>query len=241
MGPIWGRQDPGGPHVGLMNLDIWDNLRMRLHPQLMMRITKIIIYRCYTLVLMNLPTCIHLKFIMPTSMLHSSHCLVGCCITLRLHVSRFSFSRSSSDKLVHEAWNFGFSWKRVGIITTTEDLWRSTAEATKHLLQKQGKVVLFRSIEPIHEESEVCMSNRMTFFVFIYSGISFIFVDIREFQVKYILYMNCHSQINMTFMTEWRLLQGLRLLLNYVLWLKNIIRGCVLCARTRACVCVCND
>ena len=25
MGPIWGRQDPGGPHVGPMNLAIWDN------------------------------------------------------------------------------------------------------------------------------------------------------------------------------------------------------------------------
>ena len=24
MGPIWGRQDPGGPHVGHMNLAIWD-------------------------------------------------------------------------------------------------------------------------------------------------------------------------------------------------------------------------
>ena len=23
MGPIWGRQDPGGPHVGTMNLAIW--------------------------------------------------------------------------------------------------------------------------------------------------------------------------------------------------------------------------
>ena len=23
MGPIWGRQDPGGPHVGLVNLAIW--------------------------------------------------------------------------------------------------------------------------------------------------------------------------------------------------------------------------
>ena len=23
MGPIWGRQDPGGPHVGPMNFDIW--------------------------------------------------------------------------------------------------------------------------------------------------------------------------------------------------------------------------
>ena len=26
MGPTWGWQDPGGPHVGHMNLVIWDNL-----------------------------------------------------------------------------------------------------------------------------------------------------------------------------------------------------------------------
>ena len=26
MGPIWGRQDPGGTHVGPMNLAIWDQL-----------------------------------------------------------------------------------------------------------------------------------------------------------------------------------------------------------------------
>ena len=26
MGPIWGRQDPGGPHVGPMNFAIWDLL-----------------------------------------------------------------------------------------------------------------------------------------------------------------------------------------------------------------------
>ena len=25
MGPIWGRQDPGGPHVGPMNFAIWEN------------------------------------------------------------------------------------------------------------------------------------------------------------------------------------------------------------------------
>ena len=24
VGPTWGRQDPGGPHVGPMNLAIWD-------------------------------------------------------------------------------------------------------------------------------------------------------------------------------------------------------------------------
>ena len=27
MGPIWGRQDPGGPHVGPMNFAIWDNFK----------------------------------------------------------------------------------------------------------------------------------------------------------------------------------------------------------------------
>ena len=26
MGPIWGRQDPGGPHVGPMNFAIWDSI-----------------------------------------------------------------------------------------------------------------------------------------------------------------------------------------------------------------------
>ena len=26
MGPIWSRQDPGGPHVGPMNFAIWDGL-----------------------------------------------------------------------------------------------------------------------------------------------------------------------------------------------------------------------
>ena len=27
MGPIWGRQNPGGPHVGPMNFAIWDRYR----------------------------------------------------------------------------------------------------------------------------------------------------------------------------------------------------------------------
>ena len=26
MGPIWGWQDPGGPHVGPMNFAIWDSI-----------------------------------------------------------------------------------------------------------------------------------------------------------------------------------------------------------------------
>ena len=28
MGPTWGRQDPGGPHVGTMNVAIWELLKM---------------------------------------------------------------------------------------------------------------------------------------------------------------------------------------------------------------------
>ena len=27
MGPIWGRQDPGGPHVGPKNFAIWEEIR----------------------------------------------------------------------------------------------------------------------------------------------------------------------------------------------------------------------
>ena len=30
MGPIWGRQDPGGPHVGTMNYAIWDRIAFRV-------------------------------------------------------------------------------------------------------------------------------------------------------------------------------------------------------------------
>ena len=29
MGPIWGRQDPGGPHVGPMNFAIWEVIACR--------------------------------------------------------------------------------------------------------------------------------------------------------------------------------------------------------------------
>ena len=28
MGPIWGRQDPGGPHVGPMNFAIWELIQV---------------------------------------------------------------------------------------------------------------------------------------------------------------------------------------------------------------------
>ena len=31
MGPIWGRQDPGGPHVGPMKLVIWEVISCRFH------------------------------------------------------------------------------------------------------------------------------------------------------------------------------------------------------------------
>ena len=32
MGPIWGRQDPGGPHVGPMNFAIWDIMQWTSQP-----------------------------------------------------------------------------------------------------------------------------------------------------------------------------------------------------------------
>ena len=32
MGPIWGRQDPGGPHVGTMNFAIWVILSYLMKP-----------------------------------------------------------------------------------------------------------------------------------------------------------------------------------------------------------------
>ena len=38
MGPIWGRQDPGGPHVGPMNCVIWGSV-LRKHSQLLSKIT----------------------------------------------------------------------------------------------------------------------------------------------------------------------------------------------------------
>ena len=32
IGPIWGRQDPGGPHVGPMNFAIWDQYGKHRNP-----------------------------------------------------------------------------------------------------------------------------------------------------------------------------------------------------------------
>ena len=34
IGPIWGRQDPGGPHVGPINFVIWDSFDNRLKMEL---------------------------------------------------------------------------------------------------------------------------------------------------------------------------------------------------------------
>ena len=36
MGPIWGRQDPGGPHVDTMNLAIWVVLTSAGDPNLLL-------------------------------------------------------------------------------------------------------------------------------------------------------------------------------------------------------------
>ena len=32
MGPTWGQQDPGGPHVGPMILSIWEGKAIKLDP-----------------------------------------------------------------------------------------------------------------------------------------------------------------------------------------------------------------
>ena len=57
MGPIWGRQDPDGPHVGPLNFAIWGTIYVALaitHPTTFVRISlrydisvNIIAYPCY--------------------------------------------------------------------------------------------------------------------------------------------------------------------------------------------------
>ena len=42
-----------------------------------------------------------------------------------------------------------FSWDRVGLITSTEALYSQAALPTKELLERQGKHVIFRAIDPI--------------------------------------------------------------------------------------------
>ena len=32
MGPIWGRQDPGGPYGGSMSFAIWEVMGKQVHP-----------------------------------------------------------------------------------------------------------------------------------------------------------------------------------------------------------------
>ena len=41
MGPIWGRRDPDGPHVGPMNFAIWDGFRWIIQKPLIRSITRI--------------------------------------------------------------------------------------------------------------------------------------------------------------------------------------------------------
>ena len=53
MGPIWGRQDPGGPHVGPMKLAIWHDLHIpcQLTKYCAMKIfVYIFVYTCKELV-----------------------------------------------------------------------------------------------------------------------------------------------------------------------------------------------
>ena len=49
MGPIWGRQDPGGPHVGPMNFAIWDSLYMTMVYIVSSKFDPFSISHCYAL------------------------------------------------------------------------------------------------------------------------------------------------------------------------------------------------
>ena len=44
MGPIWGREDPGGPHVGPMNFVIWVHLTHVTEPSVICHLKDISIY-----------------------------------------------------------------------------------------------------------------------------------------------------------------------------------------------------
>ena len=46
MGPIWGRQDPGGPHVGPMNLAIWETMNIMLPTVKMIKVTLELAFGC---------------------------------------------------------------------------------------------------------------------------------------------------------------------------------------------------
>ena len=47
MVPIWGWQDPGGPHVGPMNFAILDNMLLWTTCEKAMKISTLVIYSCY--------------------------------------------------------------------------------------------------------------------------------------------------------------------------------------------------
>ena len=50
-------------------------------------------------------------------------------------------------------------WKHVGIITSSQYIWSSTAVLAKDELESRGINVIFRSVEPIHEGEEVSIHN----------------------------------------------------------------------------------
>ena len=54
-------------------------------------------------------------------------------------------------------WKSCFRWKLLGIITSTQPLWRDTAVRTKDILERRGVKVIFRSIEPIFDGTKVSM------------------------------------------------------------------------------------
>ena len=144
-----------------------------------------------------------------------SHCVsLWCFIALQLHVSRHCLAYSFWDYFFHNTYNFGCRWTRVAIITSTEEIWRSTAETTQHLLQNQGKVVLFRSIEPIHYESEVCISNNIILHFYLEMVL---FISIMGMLLKQnILQVVCHP--------HWSFISRVNIASRTLLILKRMLR-----------------
>ena len=48
-----------------------------------------------------------------------------------------------------------FRWKHVGIIASTEAIWRGIADETKNLLERRGVIVIFRTVEPSVNSDDV--------------------------------------------------------------------------------------
>ena len=63
MGPIWGRQDPGGPHVGPMNFAIWEDMICAYFHFIMEKYLLQLPYHSYRCSLFEIVACCNLTLI----------------------------------------------------------------------------------------------------------------------------------------------------------------------------------